>query len=123
MKKPISDTTEERLFSLVDEHGEEIHGEELGLLLYKGGTVCDDFFSDNSATAICKNMGYTGQHMWTSEGEFSIQSTYKINLDNVKCINADWEDCSYSEEPNCQKNEDIFLSCISEEDIDEGFIY
>ena len=44
-------------FTLVDKAGSMIEGGEFGLLLYKGGTVCDDHFDENSANAICHLMG------------------------------------------------------------------
>ena len=52
----------EGLFQMVDEYGSpvisagDVHGnlDVRGLLLYKGGTVCDDDFSTYSADVICK---------------------------------------------------------------------
>jgi len=45
-------------FTLVDRRGQQIAGEAQGLLLYNGGTVCDDSFNENSANAVCRQMGY-----------------------------------------------------------------
>ena len=45
------------LFTLVDSDGNTVEGGEFGLLLYNGGTVCDDFFDTNAANAICHFMG------------------------------------------------------------------
>ena len=50
-----------------------IHGRELGLLLYKGGTVCDDSFTQEAADAICKQMNYAHSTGWTIGESFSIQ--------------------------------------------------
>ena len=93
--------------------GEEITEEEqLGLLLYKEGTVCDDSFNYKAADAICKNMGFAYAKSWTSEDEsFSIQSSYDIHLDDVVCPNLEWDSCHYSESNNCGHSEDVFLSC------------
>ena len=52
-------------FTLVDSEGNEIDGEEQGLLLYKWGTVCDDSFNATAADAICKYMGYSAATDWT----------------------------------------------------------
>ena len=86
---------------------------QLGLLLYKGGTVCDDYFDNRAADAICRDMNFERAEQWKSEESFGIQSDYNIKLDDVKCINDEWRDCSYSEEPNCKHSEDVFLSCTS----------
>ena len=53
------------LFELVDENGEEM-GDGYGLLLYNGGTVCGDGFTDTTATAICRTMGRIGPSSWIS---------------------------------------------------------
>ena len=60
-------------FTLVDKAGKLIHGEELGLLLYDGGTVCDDSFNHDAAEAICKQMNYTHSTKWTIGESFDIQ--------------------------------------------------
>ena len=87
----------------------------MGLLLYKGGTVCDDNFDANSAHAVCREMGYDHIGTWNSEGTWSIQSHYEIRLDDVMCDEtAEWGGCSYVETHNCQHSEDVFLSCLGE---------
>ena len=61
------------------------------MLLYEGGTVCDDDFNKTTADAICKEMGYDGaipgDKSWTShevskrEGNmWLIQDTYDKRL-------------------------------------------
>jgi hypothetical protein len=98
-------------FTLVDSRGNLVV-DQLGLLLYKGGTVCDDSFDMNAADAICKVMGYTDAVTWTVEENFDIQSNYKINLDDVQCTDPEWKSCSYTETyTNCGHSEDVFLSC------------
>ena len=84
---------------------------QLGLLLYKGGTVCDDNFDDNAANAICRQMRFEEATRWTSEESFGIQYNYDIKLDDVSCGSEEWESCSFSEEHNCAHHEDVFLSC------------
>ncbi|KAL5272032.1 hypothetical protein ACHWQZ_G000289 [Mnemiopsis leidyi] len=103
---------ERELFVLLDSEQNIVTEEgQLGLLLYKGGTVCDDSFNDNAAAAICGLMNFETAARWTNEESFDIQSNYDINLDNVKCSSTEWESCSYSEEHNCGHSEDVFLSC------------
>lgn len=101
------------LFTIVNAEGGEITEEEqLGLLLYKEGTVCDDSFNYRAADAICKKMGFAYAKSWISGDEsFSIQSIYDIHLDDVVCLNLEWDSCSYSESNNCDHSEDVFLSC------------
>ena len=65
--------SEAKSFTLVNSTGNLINGTELGLLLYGGGTVCDDSFSYYAAEAICKQMNYTHSVRWTSQESFDIQ--------------------------------------------------
>ena len=85
----------------------------MGLLLYRGGTVCDDEFDDTAAEAICRHINsfYTA-FKWVSGSRFDIQDNLDINLDDVQCSSADWETCEYSEEHNCGHDEDVFLICL-----------
>ena len=55
-------------FQLVGENGENKES-GYGLLLYNGGTVCDGGFTDTTAIAICRLMGYNGSKSWNS-GKF-----------------------------------------------------
>ena len=101
-----------KLFTLVDSEGNNITEEEqLGLLLYKGGTVCDDSFDAKAAEAICKQMNFTRAVEWNSDTNFGIQSDYDIKLDEVECLSADWRNCTYSEDHDCGHSEDVFLRC------------
>ena len=65
--------SETKTFTLVNSTGHLINGRELGLLLYGGGTVCDDSFDNIAANAICKKMNYTHAMRWTSRKSFDIQ--------------------------------------------------
>ena len=99
-------------FRLVDIDGDDVSAGELGLLLYNGGTVCDDGFGFQSAGAICRKLGYSGSSNWTSGYYFlERQQNYDIKLDDVRCRNSDWEDCTYSTRHNCGHSEDVFLTC------------
>ena len=101
---------------MVDSNGLEVNNTgEIALLLYNGGTVCDDGFSDNSANAICREMGYSGSSSWVSEADYSygdIQTNLNITLDNVVCRDDNWDSCSYSTSHDCRHHEDVFLTCI-----------
>ena len=45
----------------------------MGLLLYKGGTVCGNNFHYTEANAICRQMKYTTVAKWSSGKRFDIQ--------------------------------------------------
>ena len=99
----------------MDSEGNEVEEEQLGLLLHKGGTVCDDHFESNAADAICREMNFTQALSWTIDNSFEIQQNYDIKLDDVKCSTANWENCTFSmsKYTDCFHNEDVFLSCSS----------
>ena len=54
-------------FRLIYEIGGPLCPKEKGLLPYNGGTVCNDGFSDDSANAICREMGYSEMGQLESE--------------------------------------------------------
>ena len=102
------------MFRLVNENGETIGSDssEWGLLLYHGDTVCDDEFDDNSADAICNEMGYThGARNWTSGNLYESQSGYEIGLDEVVCSSDSWESCTFASDHDCSHSEDVHLHC------------
>ena len=96
---------------MVDSNGDTVGAGILGLLISNGGTSCDDSFSDNSADAICREMGYIGQMSWSSGSKWEIQSNYDITLDDVSCSSGEWSSCSFSFNDNCGHSEDVFLQC------------
>ena len=78
--------------------------------------MCDDSFSDNSANAICREMGYSGSSDWVSGSSYSYgsrQTSLDINLDDVSCSGNDWDSCSHTRYHNCGHSEDVFLTCIA----------
>ena len=102
----------------MDSEGNEITEEEqLGLLLYRGGTVCYEWsFKFDSADAICRQMNFTRAERWTTNESYDIQSNYPIYLRDVRCnSNGGWPDnCGFYEETgSCKHNQDVFLSCTS----------
>ena len=105
------------MFSLVNENGEAIESDsgERGLLLFYGDTVCDDDFSDNSADAICREMGYEfGADSWEYGQFYDIQSSFDIGLDNVACSSGSWDSCTFLTSHNCRHSEDVHLACATE---------
>ena len=109
------------MFALIDEAGNQLDASSnsKGLLLYYEKTVCDDYFSDNSANAICKLMGYPGAISWASGQFYEIQSDLEIGLDNVECSSGSWDSCDSTTSHNCGHYEDVHLTCLSEEHIGE----
>ncbi|KAL5247376.1 hypothetical protein ACHWQZ_G019298 [Mnemiopsis leidyi] len=99
-------------FDIVDSNGNVISGEEKGLLLYKGGTVCDDYFDVNAAIAICKLMGRPHDNVHYESGSyFSFQSSLPITMDDVRCDGSSWEKCTFIDSHNCRHSEDIHVAC------------
>ena len=91
---------------------------DIGLLLYNGGTVCDGYFSNNSANAICREMGHLRATKWKSGGPHNLVfrkdvQSLDISLDNVRCYTSNWDTCSYSTTHNCKHTEDVYLACYS----------
>ena len=100
------------LFRIVDENGNDVQEDETGLLLYKGGTVCDDDFDNNAAITICTKMGFPSSKGRAFGFSFDLQRSLDIKLDDVQCIDDhEWSSCSYRESHNCNHNEDVFLIC------------
>ena len=97
----------------MDSDGEKVEGEQTGLLLHKGGTVCDNLFDRRAAEAICRRMGYGDVKFWTNDRNFDTQDNYDIYLDDVACHNETWESCSFSEDHSCTHRNDVFLNCYA----------
>ena len=111
----VSDT-DIKLFTLVDSEGNEITEEmQLGLLLYRGGTVCShrEYFSYTAADAICKEMNFARAERWTSKISEDIYSNYRANLGYVWCKSTDWDSCSYPDSASCGQRKYVFLECTS----------
>ena len=122
IKSNISDEDLSNKFTLVDSEGHDITQQhKLGLLLYRGGTVCNHRwnrgFGFKAADAICKEMNFKYAERWTTKESFDIQSNYNITLGNIGCgskYSANWAGCSHSENTiYCGHYEDVFLSCTS----------
>ena len=99
------------VLSLVDSNGDAVGAGVVGLLISDGGTVCDDYFSDNSADAICREMGHIGQMSWSNGDLWGIQAGLEITLDDVACSSGEWSSCSFAFVDDCSHGEDVFLQC------------
>ena len=96
----------------MDQNGNEVGARVKGLLLSNGGTVCDDSFSDNSADAICRELGFTGKWSWSYGNLWSsFQENLEITLDDVVCSSGELSSCTFRFEHDCYHWEDVFLKC------------
>ena len=120
MRISVSATVEppETSFELVNEDGNRIEDANgiRGLLIYNGGTVCDDGFGDSEADVICQEMGYNRSTGWTSGSYYDeVQGILDIALDDVHCDGGSWSSCDYLTTHNCRHSEDVFLTCVTGE--------
>ena len=102
------------MFRLISKSGDDTSPGERGLLLYKGDNVCDENFSNYSANAICRQMGYKKAAHWTTVGDDRDyqNSRSSITPSKVVCDNEDWKSCSYSTDTgNCDHDMDVLLTC------------
>ena len=101
-------------FRLVDQNGNKVGARVEGLLLSNGGTVCDHGFSDNSADAICREMGFLGRFSWRSG---IIWNSFRANLDFsfgrpvFLCRSGEFTSCTYNLEHICGNYDDVLLAC------------
>ena len=96
---------------MVNSDGEAAGAGELGLLLYKQGTVCDDYFDNKAAKAICVELGTAGTAGWTSGRKFTFQNNYDIKMDDVRCESYSLTSCTFTTDHDCEHSEDVFLEC------------
>ena len=74
--------------------------------------MCDDYFNDDAANAICREMGRPyGISSWKNGYFFSHQTSKSVKLDDVKCQSDVWASCTYKTYHNCAHNEDVHISC------------
>ena len=63
---------------------------QLGLLLYRGGTVCNEYFNNQSAEAICRQMNLTSAIRWETGRKSDFQYDYEIVI-KIGCPDVEWE--------------------------------
>ena len=101
---------------MVNSDGEAAGAGELGLLLYKQGTVCDYNFNYFAADAICAELGFDWGARWNSDSRFTFQNNYDIKVDDVRCESNTWTSCTFRTDPKyCDHSNDVFLECYSGE--------
>jgi len=99
-------------FTLVNWSGATARRGCEALLLYNGGTVCDDGFNMNAAHAICRVLGFRGAVRFRSGSAFgSMQTRKSITMDDVSCRDTTWTHCHFNTRHNCNHSEDILLTC------------
>ena len=109
-------------FSLVDSQGSTVTENEIGLLLFRGRTLCDTGFIMNreAADAICEYLLPSSTYVyWTSGRSLDMQNSFEINSYNLQCHTTQLERCSYNfiSVQQCQHDQDIFLKCHSGNEI------
>ena len=79
------------------------------------GTVCDDGFTDLSATVVCYSLGYA--YVGQSVGNRYGPGSGRIWLDDVRCSGRETSvaDCGHGGWGihNCKHGEDVSISCIT----------
>ena len=108
-------TTHRPVFTLVDWRGSTAARGCEGLLLYSGGTVCDDHFNMNAAHAICRVLGFRSAVRYRNGLAYgTMQRRKRIRMDDVRCSSTTWSSCRYSTRHNCSHGEDILLTCSAQ---------
>ena len=72
--------------------------------------MCGDEFSNNSADAACRDMGYSAARSWRIGKSWG---DYRIALDDMNCTEGHFSSCSHTTSHNCVHGQDIFISCTS----------
>ncbi|KAL5272728.1 hypothetical protein ACHWQZ_G000802 [Mnemiopsis leidyi] len=99
-------------FVLVDPNENVITDDSEGLLLFEGGTVCNDGWTNQTANLICRKMGHHAATSWRNGTIYpELQRKLKIKLDDIACNGTSWATCEYSRQHNCEHAEDVFLKC------------
>lgn len=78
------------------------------------GTVCDDFFDDNAADTICREMGFSSGTMLMRDSVYDGDFSLTILMDDINCPagSASFSSCSYEGAHDCWHFEDVGVSCI-----------
>ena len=89
----------------------------IGLLMYRGETICDDGFNATTANWICQSMGYDNAANWAHDRLFPLQDDLAIKVDNLVCRNGGiYSDvlpaCSIVARSRvCAHLDDIWITC------------
>jgi deleted-in-malignant-brain-tumors protein 1 len=78
------------------------------------GSVCDDFFTDNEASVVCKFLGYAYGEIG-DKGHHCTDDDKPVLLDNFQCPAecSTFSECSHSPlgEHDCTHDEDAYIQC------------
>ena len=90
------------------------------------GTVCDDLWSFNDATVVCRQLGYSGAIAARGSAYFG-RGTGRIYYDDVRCTGRETRlaDCSHRGigVHNCGHSEDAGVVCSTTEQSEHrGFV-
>jgi hypothetical protein len=85
------------------------------------GTVCDDFFGINEATAACRQLGYYSVNQYDYDSSIRGDPGQPIWFNNVSCSSLETclsscQNCPTNENRDCAHSEDITLQCHSSSD-------
>ncbi|XP_030844533.1 neurotrypsin isoform X1 [Strongylocentrotus purpuratus] len=79
------------------------------------GTVCDDYWGQNDANVVCRQLGFIGASGFKRKAETFGQGTGAILLDNVNCVGneASIVDCPMNDigDEDCTHSEDAGVIC------------
>ncbi len=77
------------------------------------GTVCDDFWDNNDATVVCRQLGHSIVGARAHGLSFHGQGTDPIVLDDVMCMGTESRliDCPFNPNHNCIHLEDAAVTC------------
>ena len=77
------------------------------------GTVCDDFWDNNDARVVCRQLGFSDQNATGIQFSPFGQGTDLIVLDDVHCTGTESRltECPYTSNHNCIHLEDAGVRC------------
>ena len=68
-----------------------------------------------AASAICNEIGYNNNGdaiTWANSNLYdSIQQSYDIVLDDVRCQSDNFAECTFATSHDCGHSEDLYLNC------------
>ena len=70
--------------------------------------MCSDEFSNQSANAAGRDMGYAGFQSWPVGPSWG---NYRIALDDLNCTEGHFSTCKYTTSHDCMHGNEVFISC------------
>ena len=100
---------------LVDPNGDPVGNDQRGLLMYKGGKVCSEGFSDIAANFFCTKLGFSGAKGWSNGHYFTLQDNLDISIGGIQCTahkNGESDQCMWKDNGfKCSDDGSVFLIC------------